>query len=129
MLISKMYRLEKLVQQYKSDDIVNNWEEALNICKRANIRLSSVEKNYLARAIAMPYTEMLEHINYYRNNMMDEVDTAFFIGDLSKQYNLPPCLIIERFHNVEHLANSLIYKKRIGDLYFSEDSQVKKILK
>ena len=80
MFISKMFKLEKIVHSYKSNDITNDSEQALNICNLANIRISSAEElDYIKGAIAIPYIEMLEHIDFYHNHMMDEGEELFWI--------------------------------------------------
>ena len=131
MFINKMYKLEKIVHTYKSNDITNDSEQALYIYDIANVCISSVEElDYIKGAIAIPYTEMLEHIDFYRNQMMDEAEELFWIDELSKQYRLPANIVVKRFNNVLRLSKSLIYKKRMSDLYgIEEDVKCKKLLK
>ena len=129
MLTSKMYKLEKTVHSYKSDDITNVDEQTLNICNLANVRISSVEElDYIKGAIAIPYTDMLKHIDFYYDTMMDEGGELFWISDLSKQYSLSSDLVVKRFHNVSKLSSSLIYKKRMMEFY-GIDEEEKKLIK
>lgn len=118
MFIRKMYKLEKIVHFYKSNDITNDSEQALYICDLANVRISSIEElDYIKGAIAIPYTEMLKHIHFYHNHMMDEGEELFWIDGLGKQYGLPANIVVKRFHNVSKLSSSLIYKKRLEELF------------
>ena len=118
MFNSKMYKLEKLVFSYKANGFINNSKKALTEYILAKNKISSEEEiNYIKSAIAIPYNEMLEHIAFYHSQMMDEGDELFWIDRLSKQYDLPGNLIVKRFHNVSKLSSSLIYKKRMLELY------------
>ncbi len=129
MFISKMYKLEKIVHSYKSNAITNDAEQALYICDLANIHISSVDElDYIVGAIAIPYTEMLKHIDFYHNHMMDEAEELFWIDGLSKKYKLPANLVVKRFHSVSKLSNSLFYKKMIAK-YYGIDENEKKLIK
>lgn len=88
------------------------------------------EAAYLEAALSIPYTEMLEHIDFYHDNisMMDEMDEILWFGKLSKQYNVDGYLAVIRFRSVERLSNSLIYKKKIEELYgIDRNIKVRKI--
>ena len=123
MFINKMYKLEKIVHTYKSNDIENDSEQALYIYNIANIYISSIEElDYIKGAIAIPYTEMLKHIHFYHSHMMDEAEELFWIDGLAKQYGLPANIVVKRFHNVSKLSSSLIYKKRLEELFGSDDN-------
>ena len=129
MFTNKMYKLEKIVHTYKSNDINNDSSQVLYICDLPNVYISSVEElDYIKGAVAIPYIEMLEHIDFYHNHMMDEGEELFWIDGLCKKYNLPANLIVKRFHSVSRLSSSLIYKKKMEELYdINKNVKIKKI--
>ena len=103
MYINKMYKLEKMV-------ISNNKEKLSNID-------NPEELDYINGAKAIPYREMLKHIEYYYNHpAMDEGEALWWIDKLSKKYKIPGHIFIKRFKNVDRLSTSLFYKKRIKKL-------------
>ena len=123
MFINKMYKLEKIVHTYKSNDINNDSSQVLYIINLPNVCISSVEElDYIKGAVAIPYTKMLEHIDFYHSQMMDEGEELFWIDGLCKQYGLSPNIVVKIFHNVSKLSSSLIYKKRMSELYGMEEN-------
>ena len=64
MLLSRMYKLEKLVKLYKQNNRLNNFQQTLTICNSAKIHLYTIEDlKYIKSAMAIPYNDMLNHIN------------------------------------------------------------------
>ena len=117
MLVSRMYKLEKLVQKKSNNEIINNSGQVLDVCSKAEFRISSMDDlNYVIGAVAIPYDMMIKYINEYENKMMDEHDECRFIGALAEYHDISPDIFVQRFKSVKKLSKSLIYKKRIeGD--------------
>ena len=91
MLIFKMYNLERLVCQQMQN--ANPNDIIISILGNIDDKGKQLEEDYeyVKSAIAIPYNEMLEHINYYNGCCeMDEAYEITFIQDLSKKYNLEP---------------------------------------
>ena len=134
MLIGKMYKLEVLAQIYKSKYNINNVSQLYNIYGLSNhhitsIDLSAIESlNYIEGALTIPYTEMLEMINYYKEKGYYDCENIWSYS-LSRQYNLSEQIIIQRFYGVERLSKSLIYKKKMEELYSIDTNINKKIKK
>ena len=112
MLIRKMYNLEKSVISHELD--------SKNI---DTIQYTVDELNYIKSAIAIPYNEMIEYINYYYRYPMDEEAETFFISDLSKKYDLQSKLVIKRFHSVERLCKSKRFGKKLKQLYNDDNKK------
>lgn len=126
MFVGKMYKLEKLVELFKSNNNLINEEIVINICSLPENNISSVKEfEYIKGAVAIPYHEMIGHIDYYRNNITDEASDLWFVEELSKKYCLSPDLVVKRFHNVERLSKSH-YSKKMDILSTTSN---KKILK
>ena len=127
MFISKMYKLEKIVHDYKNENIEQKSFNPVFVGGRLCVECAEGgmpfyvsdldEAAYLEAALSIPYSEMLEHIDFYQNSMMDETDELLWFGKLSEQYNVDGYLAVIRFRSVERLSNSLIYKKKMKELY------------
>ena len=114
MLVSRMYKLEKLVQEHSDKEIINHSGQVLDVCSKAKFRISSMDDlNYVIGAVAIPYDTMIKYINDYENKMMDEHDECRFIDELSEYHDISPDIFVQRFKSIKKLSKSLIYKKRI----------------
>ena len=132
MIISKMYKLETIAQICKSKYGINDFHEFCNIFNVSSgpitvINLKGLESlDYIQGALAIPYPEALELINHYkRTGYYKNYD--MWSNSLSREYNLPPNVVIQRFDCVNRLSKSLIYRKKIEELYSSDS--INKILK
>lgn len=124
MLLSRMYKLEKLVKLYKQNNRLNNFQQTSTICNSAKIHLYTIEDlKYIKSAMAIPYDDMLNHINYYYSHMMDEAEDLWFVSRLNKQYNLPCDLVVKRFHNVNNLSKHPYFGKKMKNIYSNDVSQ------
>lgn len=120
-----MYQLEKLAHEYKEDcKMNNNLQSTLEpyyigkgkyVCcgsQHTPFRIYNLDEvAYIQAALAIPYNEMLEHINYYYNTMMDEADESFWIEGLCKEYGISGYLFVLRFHAVKTISRSLLKNK------------------
>lgn len=128
MLIFKMYNLERLVCQQMQN--ANPGNMIISILGNIDDKGKQLEEDYeyVKSAIAIPYNEMLEHINYYNGCCeMDEAYEITFIQDLSKKYNLEPNLVVKRFKWVDKLSKSLIYSKKLEEHYNSVEINIRKV--
>ena len=129
MLTSKMYKLETLAQIYRSKYNVNDANQLYSVYNLSNKHITSIDlKNlesldYIAGALSIPYPVMLELINHYKNTGYYERQDMWSYA-LSQEYNLPERIVIQRFYSVERLSKSLIYKKKMEELY-SIDTNIK----
>ena len=138
MFVSKMYKLEKIVYDYKNENVEQKSFEPVFMGGRLCVLCAEGgmpyyvadldEAAYLVAALSIPYTEMLEHIDYYNNSMMDEMDELLWFGKLSEHYNIDGFLTVIRFRSVERLSNSLIYKKKMEELYGIDKNNIAKKL-
>ena len=138
MFVSKMYKLEKIVYDYKNENIEQKPYKPVFmggrlcvLCAKGGMPYYVAdldEAAYLVAALSIPYTEMLEHIDYYNNSMMDEMDELLWFGKLSEHYNIDGFLTVIRFRSVERLSNSLIYKKKMEELYGIDKNNIAKKL-
>ena len=136
MLISKMFKFEKVVYEYQNDDISNSLHQDYKpkyigekLCVLCGIdgvpfQVSNMnEAAYLEAALSIPYYEMLEQLNYYNNTMMDEVDESFWIQQLTQQYNVDGHLVVLRLHAVEKLNKNMLYRRMMNDLYSGKNKK------
>lgn len=127
MFISEMYRIEKIIHSYKMSGITDVKEL---VTLRENHKLSSSGSIYYYGAAIIPYTEMLEHINEYNNTDMEETTEMFWWDRLTEKYNKidgRPIMFtvndtIFRFKCVEKLSKSIIYKKRLEELFGTSEN-------
>lgn len=128
MRIFKMYNLERLVCQQMQN--ANSGNIIISILGNIDDKAKQLEEDYeyVKSAIAIPYNEMLERINYYNGCCeMDEAYEITFIQDLSKKYNLEPNLVVKRFKWVRKLSNSLFFAKKLEALYNIEQGEKIKV--
>ena len=136
MLISKMYKFEKVVYEYQHDEICKKTEQyykpvfiGKKLCVSCDVRglpykvHNMDEAKYLEAALSLPYYEMLEQVYYFNNTMMDESDESFWIQDLAEKYNVDGYLVVLRLHAVEKLDRNLIYRKLMQNLYKDDEKQ------
>ena len=122
MLLSEMYKIERIIHSYKTSGITDV-KELIDL--RHNFKLSSKGYAYYKEAVIIPYEEMLEHIDYYNNTWMEETTEMFWWDRLTEKYNKydeKPILFnvndtVWRFKNVERLSKSLVYGKKLAELY------------
>lgn len=122
MFINEMYQIEKIIHSYKISGITDI-QELVELKHRH--KLSSAGSIYYYSAAIIPYPEMLEHINEYNNTDMEETTEMFWWDRLTEKYNKidgSPIMftmydVIYRFKCVDRLSKSLIYKKRLEELY------------
>ena len=102
MLVSRMYKLEKLVQEHSDKEIINHSGQVLDVCSKAKFRISSMDDlNYVIGAVAIPYDTMIKYINDYENKMMDEHDECRFIDELSEYHDISPDIFVQRFKSIK----------------------------
>ena len=127
MFLIRMLILEKKVELYERNKVKDAEQLSLEIWSSLGWRLSGTEDlDYIRGAVAIPYYEMLEHIGYYRSHFMDEVDDMLFVQRLSKQYDLPGNLVVQRYQNVARIADSL-FGKKVEGLYCDKQTDDKKL--
>lgn len=119
MHVSKMYKIESIITLYKMFGIVDV-RELDDLMYNHNLTYGYSE--YYKCTILIPYKEMLIDISYYNNSDMDEVDEIFWWEKLCKKYEIEtyrPTLdeVIWRFKCVNKLSKSLIYSKKMEELY------------
>ena len=131
MFISKMYKLETFAQICKSKYGINDFHEFCNIFNVSNgpitvINLNDLESlDYIQGALAIPYSEALELIKHYkRTGYYNNYDMWSY--SLSREYNLPPNVVIQRLNCVRRLSKSLVYRKKIEELYSSDSINKRK---
>ena len=130
MLISEMYKIEKILHSYRMAGITDV-RELINLSDYH--RLSTAGLIYYYRAVIIPYAEMLEHIDYYNNYMMDEGEELFWLQKLTNKYNKvddKPIMFsgndtVYRFKDVERLSKSLIYGKKMEKLLNDGQDNIK----
>lgn len=131
MLISEMYKIEKIIHSYKMSGITDVKEL---VTLRHHHKLSASGSIYYYRAVIIPYSEMLKHIDSYNNTDMEETTEMFWWDRLTEKYNKyngQPILFsvddtIIRFKNVERLSKSPIFGKRLAELYGIDKDNDKK---
>ena len=121
MNIFRMYNLErKVILERDNSNPGNVIISILGIVNDGDKRLKD-DYDYVKSSILIPYKEMLQHINFYRESFqkgeMDEAYEMTFIQDLSKRYNLEPNLVVKRFKWVDKLSKSLIFSRKLEELY------------
>ena len=121
MNIFRMYNLErKVILERDNSNPGNVIISILGIVNDGDKRLKD-DYDYVKSSILIPYKEMLHHINFYRESFqkgeMDEAYEMTFIQDLSKRYHLEPNLVVKRFKWVDKLSKSLIFSKKLEELY------------
>ena len=121
MNVFRMYNLEReVILERDNSDPGNVIISILGIVNDGDKRLKD-DYDYVKSSILIPYKEMLHHINFYRESFqkgeMDEAYEITFIQDLSKRYNLEPNLVVKRFKWVDKLSKSLIFSKKLEELY------------
>ncbi|MBR4671687.1 MAG: hypothetical protein IKO78_00620 [Bacilli bacterium] len=136
MFIGRMYKLEKIVHDYNNENIEQRSLKPAFVGGRLCVQCAEGgmpfyvsdldEAAYLEAAISIPYPEMLEHIDFYKHSEMDETDEVLWFDKLSEQYNVDGYLAVIRFRSVEKLSNSLIYKKKMEELYGIDKSNKEK---
>lgn len=122
MLISEMYKIEKIIHSYRMAGITDT-KELVKL--KYHHKLSSAGLIYYYSAVIIPYIEMLKHINEYNNSDMEETTEMFWWDRLTEKYDKvedKPIMFtvndtIDRFKSVERLSKSLIYGKKIEKLY------------
>ena len=122
MFISEMYKIEKIINSYRMNG-VTDVKELVRL--RNHHKLSFNGSIYYYCAAIIPFTEMLEHINEYNNTDMEETTEMFWWDRLTEKYNKidgRPIMFtvndtIFRFKCVEKLSKSIIYKKRLEELF------------
>ena len=122
MLISEMYKIEKILYSYRMSGITDV-KELVRLGD--NIKLSTAGSIYYYHAAIIPYLEMLEHIDEYNNTDMEETTEMFWWDRLTKKYDKyegNPIMFtvndtIYRFKDVDKLSKSLIYGKKMEKLY------------
>ena len=128
MFTSEMYKIEKMIHSYKKSGIIDV-QELADLQYRQKLSREGYFYYYLA--IIIPYLEMLEHIKYYYDSHMEETTEMRWWDKLVDKYNkidghpiyLPYDSIFIRFEDVRRLSNSLIYRKRMEELYSSTENK------
>ena len=131
--LNEMYKIEKILHSYRSSGITDV-DELVKL--RDLNKLSDAGKRYYYSAAIIPYSEMLEYIDEYNNSSMEESTELHWWDELTDKYDKidgRPIMFtvndtISRFSEVKSLSKSLIYGRKMKQL-FASDSFEKKLIK
>ena len=135
MRLSRMYKIEKNIHYCRERGLIDS--SRLNtlhlVFKNGNYYVTYENTSYLVSdleeafyieaAIMIPYPDMLELLNYCKENLMEETVEMRFWDGVIEQYGVDVETIKRRIYSVTKLSNSLIYKRKIEKLFGLEENK------
>ena len=110
-------RLNTLNLDFKNDNYCVTYENASYL-------VSDLEEAfYIEAAIMIPYPDMLELLNYCKENLMEETVEMRFWDRVIERYGVDVETVKRRIYAVTRLSNSLLYKRKIEKHFGLEENK------